>query len=221
MLFKNDRARNSIKATLGTTGIYMLHNTNIQSFTMNNLPLIIERVAPLWSPPIGDERFKKFSVEYIVRNNIADNDYRFQLVDESGRFLAAAFFMRKGDRNCAEEWFTAASAPFPDNLKKASDMSRTYLTMMDERTFCLMDRTDIKLSLFVSIMPGTGSAILDSLCKQLSNEGWKHLYLWTDCECNWQWYVKHGFALVQKDVYEPFRHNGSAYETFIFKRALQ
>ena len=200
----------------------MSDNMKLESFNFENLPLIVDIVEPLWFPPVGDKEFKRFNVEYIVRNNICENDYRFQLVDENAQneIRAAAFFARKGDSSIVEEWFARESQRFPEKWRAASGMSKTYLTLMDERTLNLMNEDDIKLSLFISRKPGAGSLILEKTCEKLKTEGWKNLYLWTDCDCNWQWYIKHGFTLVQEDVYEPFSDEHQDYKTWIFKRKI-
>ncbi len=192
----------------------------IEPFNMNNLPLVVDLVEPLWSPPVGDAAFKRFNVEFIVRNNISENDYHYELTDDEGNFLAAAFFTRKGDPCTVEGWYARESERFPEALKNASGMSRTYLRLMDERTLSLMDDGDIKLSLFVSRKPGAGHLILEHMYERLKAEGWKRIFLWTDCDCNWQWYGRHGFLLVQEDSYEPFSNENEDYKTYIFKRAL-
>lgn len=196
--------------------------TSIQPFEMKNLPLIVDVVEPLWCPPVGDKDFKRFNVEYIVRNNIFENDYHFQLVDETSdnEILSAAFFARKNDLSTAEEWFSRESTRFPENLKIASQMSKTYLNKMDELTHSLMNDDDIMLSLFVSRKPGAGSIIFEQTCQQMKNEGWKNLYLYTDCDCNWKWYTKHNFTLVQENIYEPFSSENEDYKTFIFRKEL-
>jgi hypothetical protein len=199
----------------------------LEAFDMKNIPHLLDVVVPLWSPSIWDDDFKRFNVEYIVRNNIWENEYCFQLVDEdtliapgTPNFLAAAFFARKTDRCAVEEWFARESNRFPKEYLAASAMSRTYLTMMDERTLSLMNDDDIKLSLFISCQPGSGSLILEQTCDLLRRAGWKNLYLWTDCECNWEWYNQHGYTLVQEDTYEPFSSPDEDYKTYIFKRKL-
>ena len=202
------------------TGSIMTDTTEIQPFNMKNIPLLLDVLVPLWSPPVGDDAFKRFNVEYIVRNNIFENEYNYQLVDGNGTFFSAAFFARKGDINRAAEWFAEKSAQFSDEYKIASDMSRTYIEILDKRTFSIMNSDDIKLSLFASRRPGAGAALLDALCGKLRAEGWKNLYLWTDCDCNWHWYEKHGFTLVQKDVYEQFSEPNEPYWTYIFKRKI-
>ena len=194
--------------------------TKIQPFDMKNIPLILDVLVPLWSPPVGDAEFKRFNVEYIVRNNIFENEYNYQLVDAGGTILAAAFFARRGDKNRAAEWFAKSSARFPDNLKNASGMSRTYIELMDNRTFGCMSNDDIKLSLFVSRKHGCGAALLNAVCEQLRAQGWKNLYLWTDCDCNWHWYETHGYSLVRKDIYGPFSDEHKEYWTYVFKKQI-
>ncbi len=198
----------------------MPDTTKIQPFDMKNIPLVLDVLVPLWSPPVGDADFKRFNVEYIMRNNIFENEYNYQLVDDSGTILSAAFFARKGDVNRAAEWFAKNSERFPDNLKIASDMSRTYIEILDKRTFSIMNNDDIKLSLFVSRKRGCGSALLNAVCEQLRTQGWKNLYLWTDCDCNWHWYETHGYSLVRKDLYEPFSDEHEEYWTYVFKKQI-
>ena len=198
----------------------MTDNAKIQPFNMKNLPLLVDVVLPLWSPSVGDAEFKRFDVEYIIRNNLSENNYRFELVDSDGTLLAAAFFERKGDKSKAGEWFAAESVKFSDELKAACELSRSYIELMDKRAHSIMNDDDIKLSFFASRKKGFGAVLLDNLFEKFRAEGWKNLYLWTDCDCNWQWYFKHGFTLVQEDVYEPFSDEHQDYKTWIFKRKI-
>ncbi len=194
-------------------------NYKIECFDMKHIPLLVDEVEPLWSPSLGDRPFKRFNVEYIIRNNIFDNDLRFQLTEDEA-FCAAAFFARKGDVCSASEWFKEKSVLFPSDFLVASDMSRTYLELMDKKTFVLMNDDDIKLSLYISRKKGYGSRLLDAVCTQLKDSGYKNLFLWTDVECNWEWYVHHGYTLLNEDIYQPFSSEGYGYKTFIFQKAL-
>ena len=201
---------------------FTAENTRLEPFETKNLPLVVDVVVPLWSPPIGDAEFKRFNVEYIVRMNIFDNDQNYQLVDASnGTLLSAAFMAKKGEKSKAEEWFAEASKKYSDNLKIASKMSHDYISLLDKKTFSLMNDGDIRLSLFVSRKPGCGALIFDRLYEKFRGEGYKNIYLYTDCDCNWQWYVKRGFTLVQEDVYEPFSDEHEDYKTYIFKKEIK
>ena len=200
-------------------------NSKILPFEMNNIPHILEVVVPLWSPPVGDADFKRFNVEYIVRNNIFENDLRFELLDftdkeAEGEFCSCAFFTRKGEICKALEWYEVESKKFPKELSIASEMSRTYIEYMDKKTQDFMNEDDIQLTLYVSRKPGAGSRLLNELCSRLKTSGYKNLYLWTDIDCNWEWYIKNGYELVQQDSYEPFSEEHEDYKTFVFRKAL-
>ena len=197
----------------------------IQLFEMKNIPLVVDVVEPLWCPPIGDRAFKRFNVEYIIRNNLFENDFHYQLVeydDSTGseQFCAIAFFARKGDVCKAEEWFSQESKKYPQELLKASGMSKAYIELMDKKTFEMMNEDDIKLSLYVSHKKGCGSKLLNELCIRFKNLGYKNLYLWTDCECNWEWYTNHGYELVNQDIYPPLSNDKDDYSTYIFRKKL-
>ena len=138
---------------------------NIQPFEMKNIPLVLDVVAPMWCPPLGDETFKRFNVEYIMRNNLFDNDFHYELLEQNEQtgadeFCAMAFFARKGDVCKAQEWFDVVSKKFPSDWLVASQMSRTYIELMDQKTFDMMNKDDIKLTLYVSRKKGCGSKLL-------------------------------------------------------------
>ena len=199
--------------------------TKILPFEQKNIPLILDVVTPMWCPPVGDESFKRFNVEYILRNNIFENTLHYELVEynsenDSNDFCAAAFFARKGDICKVEEWFKVESEKYPAELKKASFMSRDYILGMDKKTFDMMNEDDIKLTLYVSRKRGCGSKLLNELCAHFKEEGYKNLYLWTDCECTWEWYTEHGYELVEQGVYEPFSDENEDYRTFVFRKEL-
>ena len=77
----------------------MNNSVHLEPFNRDNLPLLVDVVEHMWCPPVGNDEFKRFDVEYIVRNNLSENDYNFQLVEngEKNEILAAAFFARKGN----------------------------------------------------------------------------------------------------------------------------
>ena len=198
---------------------------HIQPFEMKNIPHVLDVVTPLWSPSIGDEIFKRFNVEYIMRNNLFDNDLRYEILERNEQtgqeeFCAMAFFARKGDVCRTQEWFDVESKKFPSDWLVASQMSRTYIELMDQKTFGMMNEDDIKLTLYVSRKKGSGSKLLNELISRFKEQGYKNLYLWTDCECTWEWYTDHGYELIAQDVYKPFSSEGEDYMTYIFKKAL-
>ena len=197
---------------------------SLERFDMNNIPQVMQVVLPLWAPPSDDQEFARMDVEFIVRNNIYQPRFSFQLADKNRapgqELLAAAFFALKGDKNDARDWLDQKSRTCKPEQKRSLEMVKAYLSYMDKKTLSFMTGDDIKLSLFVSAKRGSGSALLARVVPKLKQKGYKNIFLWTDCECNWKWYAERGWELVNQEVYEPFSEPGDEYTTFVFKKEL-
>lgn len=216
------------------------HNFEIQPFDMKNIPLMLEVVLPMWSSQVWDMAFRRFYVEHIIRSNYFENELHYQLVEKAegaggvtglhdelrdtsttGEFCAMAFFARKSDICKVDDWYTEEVKKFPPALQHSTKLGKAYIELMDEKTRAFMKDDDIQLTLYISRKKGCGSKLLNELCDRLRTQGYKNLYLWTDCECDWQWYTDHGYELVSKDIYEPFtEQDGEDYLTYIFRKAL-
>ncbi len=196
----------------------------LSRFDMKNLPQVVQVVLPLWAPPSDDEDFVRLDVEFIVRNNIYQPRLSFQLADKKrspdNELLSAAFFTLKDGANTARAWLEENSRACSDSQKASLEMVKAYLEYMDKKELSFMNADDIKLSLYVSRKRGMGAALLEKLLPRLAAKGYKNLYLWTDSDCNWKWYVNHGYLLVSQEVYAPFSEPGRDYTTFVFKKPL-
>ena len=198
----------------------LTENFSIQPFEIKNIPLIVDVVLPMWSSPKDAMDFRRFYVEHIIRNNYFENDLHFQLMEDESNFCAMAFFARKTDVCKADEWFASASKQFSEKHLFYTKVSQNYIEQMDEKTRAFMNDDDSQLTLYVSRKKGCGSKLLNELCEKLKAQGWKNLYLWTDCECNWQWYTDHGYELLSTDVYKLFSSDDEDYLTSIFRKKL-
>ena len=196
----------------------------LSRFDMKNLPQVVDVVLPLWAPPSDDEDFARLDVEFIVRNNIYQPRLSFQLADKKrspdNELLSAAFFTLKDGANTARAWLEENSRACSDSQKASLEMVKAYLEYMDKKALSFLKSDDIKLSLYVSRKRGMGAALLEKLLPRLAAKGYKNLYLWTDSDCNWKWYVNHGYLLVSQEVYAPFSEPGRDYTTFVFKKPL-
>lgn len=196
----------------------------LSRFDMKNLPQVMEVVLPLWRPPSDDENFVRMDVEFIVRNNIYQPSFSFQLADKTcspdNELLSAAFFTLKDDTNTARDWLAEQAKNVTASQKVSLEMVKTYLEYMDKKALSFMNDDDIKLSLYVSRKRGCGAALLEKVLPRLAAKGYKNLYLWTDSDCNWNWYVDHDYELVSKELYGPFCEPGRDYTTFVFKKPL-
>lgn len=191
-----------------------------EPFDAANLRQVVDVVKPLWTAPGWSDGFRRLYAEFIVRNNIFDNGLSVQIT-EDGEFLSAAFAARKDDRSSAGLWLSELSPGVGAEERESLGMAARYLELMDGKTHSLMGECDIRLSLFVSRKSGSGKIALDELVKTLRRSGYRDMLLWTDCDCNWEWYPRHGFSLVAEEAYRPFSERGEKYMTYIFRKSLQ
>lgn len=192
---------------------------DIQLFDSKYIPQIVDRVKPMWSVPSWSDEFKQFDVEFIVRSTIYENDLSFQLA-ESECLLSVALAVTKSEKNNVDQWFLENSRNLSEQEKISAKMSFDYIKYMDSKVFALMNDDDIKLSLFVSCKKGSGSVVFEHLWKLVKNRGYKNMYLWTDCDCNWQWYLNNGFILIEESEYGPFSEENNPYKTYLFKKEI-
>lgn len=193
----------------------------LEKFDFNNsshLDPVIDRVVDLWSAPSEKMNFRRLYVEAIIRQNAADNDMQFQS-SENGQLCSIVFASKKGQHTPWYGWWQEKLESLSEDHQKMFSASREYLSMMDEKTYSYMSDDDVKLSLFISIKSGRGKPVLEEAMKIFREKGFKTMYLWTDCECNVEWYFNCGYELVEEDVYEPFSYDGP-YKTYIFKIKL-
>lgn len=191
----------------------------LEKFDTENIPQIVDRVKSMWSPDYGDENFKLLYTEMVVRHNMAANDIQFQLT-ENGKLRAITFAEKKDEENSIEQWFSCKYKSLTADQQIFFKNGREYLHMMDQKTFSFMKEDDVKLSLFVSLEKGWGKKILTAAMDFFRSRGYKNMFLWTDCECDVDWYFERGYELVEKGVYEPFCGDGFEYLTYVFKKKL-
>lgn len=207
----------------------------VSPFDERFLPQIVEWVRPLWtmvdkanSVATVDWRDEStdLDVEFIVRHNIFRNEFALQLTGaEAGagggeELLAVAFAAGRNESNDALEWLAPKLAGLSQQERDGLQLVMDYLEDMDRRTCRQMTEEDIRLTLFASSQPGCGRLILAELERRLRRSGFKSLYLWTDSDCNHQWYPAHGFTLVEQSRSEAFSTPQRDFLTYVFRKNL-
>ena len=191
----------------------------LEPFDEKYLQDIVRWVKPLWTMVDWREGFKSLDVEFIVRHNIFKNDFAFQLTD-GHNLLAVAFAAKRTEENDAAQWLSSQLEELTVEEKSSLQLVADYLEEMDKRTCSFMAESDIRLTLFASSVAGFGGKILRELEKLLKTRGFKTMYLWTDSDCNHQWYPRHGFTLVESAAYETFSTAEKNFMTYIFRKEL-
>ena len=199
----------------------------LKAFEEKYMKPLVDRLLPLWGVEGEGEEFNRLYVEMIVRTNMHENQLQFE--NTEGRVLKAiAFSAEKKDFFEGEaglfsgeaDWFSQTLEKLSAREREIFTNGRKYLLQMEEKTFSLMTEGDIKLCLFVSLENGWGQKILDETFALYGKLGFKRVFLWTDCECNVDWYFKKGFTLVSQEEYSLFSRPEKKYMTYIFKKDL-
>lgn len=190
-----------------------------EPFNISFLQQIVNFVKPMWSFSEWQNSFREIYVETILRNNFFQNELAFQL-SRGEKLLSAMFFQRKEDKNQVDQWVKEKSINLPIEYKSKLKLCLEYLSYMDSKVHHIMTTEDIKLSLFVGLEKGYGTILFEDLWLKIKTLGYKNMYLWTDCECNWEWYTKKKFELIEESDYPIFNTKTNTYKTYVFKKSI-
>lgn len=188
----------------------------LQPFDDKNIPLLVKAVTPSWSMVNWENSFLDVDIEFIIRNGIFYNEFALQLQNDK-ELLAVAFVEKQNETNDALNWLQNNKKELTENEEKGLNLVVQYLQEMDSRVHDFMTKDDVKLSLFISLKSGYGEKIFQKLKTLLKKKNYKSLYLWTDSDCNYNWYPKHGFSLVEERPYSQFSTEETDFKTYIFK----
>ena len=209
----------------------------LKQFDEKYISSLVNRLLPLWNVPGESEDFNRRYVEMIIRTNMHINDMQFMMTEKTAgkasisELKAIAFAAAKSDKSDGS-WFNRLLEGASSRERNIFQTGRRYLNYMEEKTFSLMKNDDVKLCLFVSLERGWGSRVLSEAVKEFKARGYKNMLLWTDCECNVQWYFDNGWELLSEEEYELFsRGTGGSgektgddrkqYMTYIFKKEIK
>lgn len=191
----------------------------LQPFDDKNIPLLVKAVTPSWSMVNWENSFRDVDIEFIIRNGIFYNEFALQLQNDK-ELLAVAFVEKQNETNDALNWLQNNKKELTENEEKGLNLVVQYLQEMDSRVHDFMTKDDVKLSLFISLKSGYGEKIFQKIKTLLKKKNYKSLYLWTDSDCNYNWYPKHGFSLVEERPYSQFSTEETDFKTYIFKLDL-
>lgn len=169
----------------------------IRKYENKDFKKIEEITRKCWSDevPMNNE-LKEFIYNYLVKYYLYDNEYC--LVDDEDEVVAFLLANSKNEINSSKEIFENGIKKLnienQINAKKYLD----YIEYNHHKVLKYMDETDIYLGLLASIKKGSGSKLLNEIKEIAIKKDIKHLYLWTDETCNYQYYEKHNFTFVEE-----------------------
>ncbi len=165
---------------------------------------------------VGND-LNRFIHEYMVRYYDTNRQYSFSLVDQSlDAFLLAGF---KTDRAACKSWFENTLCRFSSEEKEVALEYRDYLSRNGSAVKKYMKDGDIMMNLFMSKGGGTGRKLLTSFEQLCRKNAVENIFLWADVTCNYSWYEKNGFEILERFENKTSVDIGCL-DTYIFKKYL-
>ena len=156
---------------------------------------------------------------HLSRYSLYSSELALQAVDEDG-LQAIAFAWMPGDTNDADVWMRNQFATLSEEERNTLLTNENYLKRIDAEILEKMVPNSAKLSFFISRKKGCGTPVLNALIERLRSRGVEWLYFWTDCTCNWQYYVKHGFEQIGAGVAPEFSTDKEDYTHYMFRKRI-
>lgn len=174
----------------------------------------IERITRnCWTGEIEmSNELKLFIYHFLVEYYLYNNEYC--LVDDDNGVVAFLLANLKNESNNSIK-------KFQKDIEKLSKEDKTnaikyleYLEYNHQKVINHMNDNDLYLGLLASLKKGSGSKLITKIKEIAKSNDIKHLYLWTDETCNYQYYEKHQFIFV-----EEYDANlcGNIFKTFIYQ----
>ena len=156
---------------------------------------------------------------HLSRYSLYSSELALQAVDEDG-LQAIAFAWMPGDTNDADVWMRNQFATLSEEERNTLLTNENYLKRIDAEILEKMVPNSAKLSFFISRKKGCGTPVLNALIERLRSRGVEWLYFWTDCTCNWQYYVNHGYEKIGEGVAPEFSTDKEDYTYYMFRKRI-
>ena len=143
---------------------------------------------------------------------------------EAGEEFAESSLFREvktvGDLSDAEVWVRNQFATLSEEEWNTLLTNEKYLKRIDAEILEKMVPNAAKLSFFISRKKGYETPVLNALIELLRLRSVEWLYLWTDCTCNWQYYVKHGYEEIGAGVAPEFSTDKEDYVYRMYRKQI-
>ena len=167
-----------------------LYNDNYCE-SLNNI------TTSLWKGEVEmDIELISFTYPFLVHFYSYSNNYSYVL--EENEIKAFLLCYRLCDTNNAKEYFyNKINSLSEDNQNKAISYLN-YLEYNQMKIKEYMDNNSICIGLLASVIPGGGTKLIKKLIKDAKDNNIDNIYLWTDETCNYSYYEKFGFKVVEE-----------------------
>jgi hypothetical protein len=186
------------------------------------LPQVINLMMSYWNQN-SDEKISddlnNLIYEFTVKNNYYHNEYNYMII-ENNVVKAIIFGYRYGQKNDAIGWLESQKKKL--NVNEISNLEPIiqYITGYDQLMDSYLTINDLKISLFISSIPGGGTALLNHFFDKAKSNAINEIYLWTDTTCNHTYYPKRGFDLFFTESNNLDETSNETIDTLFYKKKI-
>lgn len=159
-----------------------------------------------------DQELEHFIYKFLTKYHILNNDLSF--VDASDKVDAFLFAGYRNDTNDTLVWLNNEIINFSQSNQKIVIEYLNYLEYNHQKVINYMNENDLYLALIASQKRNSGKILLTKLM-EIALEKEINVYLWTDETCNYLFYQKLGFTLVEEYSIEL---QNKKIKTFVYKK---
>ncbi len=193
----------------------------IKPFDIANIDIAAAILDKMWKKDIfkGIEHSFELSRE-VVLNLFYDPQLALQACDNDGKMQALAFARMKNHVNTTDKWVEDFLADKDDDERKKVHEAIAYILRTESEMLNLMSDDSAKFSFLVSYKRGYAKALQEQLMQLLIDRGVRWTYHITDSTCSWQYFPRHGFERVHKELVERFSTEDQPYYCYFYRKPI-
>lgn len=151
----------------------------------------------LWKGEVEmDTELISFIYPFLVRFYSYINKYSYVL--EENEIKAFLLCYRLCDTNNAKEYFYNKINSLNVENKNKAITYLNYLEYNQKKIKEYMNNNSLCIGLLASVIPGGGTKLIKKLIKDAKDNNIDNIYLWTDETCNYSYYEKFSFKVVEE-----------------------
>lgn len=190
----------------------MIRNYRITDFNQ------VEKITQeYWKNEVKMEKeLEDFIYNFLVHYYLCNHELTFVNEDDE-KVNAFLISSKKEDKNSSKEFWNSNISLLS---KKNQDLAYQYLEYLEynhQRVIDHMSKDSIYLGLIASTKAHMGEKLISRLKAVAAEMRLKDIYLWTDETCNYKYYEKRNFKLI--DTYDTTLYDRTL-KTFIYRLDL-
>ena len=193
----------------------------MQGFTAKDIQEATLLADKIWEDEYVnfDKKFAQTMAEYIIRCSFLNEELALKITD-NGIMNACILASEKNDIGNYAEWLKAQYKHMNEKELARAKAMHAYFSNVSEKVHNAMNEDDLYLGLFVSNQAGCGKILMQEIINLAKAKNLKNMYLWTDTTCDFDYYEKHNYILVDTISNRHLQNDYADYITYIYRKSI-